>query len=651
MIKRFVKEFSYTNNHFSQFVTSNYSLLFYKNKSCLSLFPSNYTFIEFNECINKINDFYGLSSPLVFTFDIINKYSSLLSSVFFFQPLTGELLDTTFCDSMQFNYYKNITQIHNDEKNKKFIENNIDIYDLSNEYYNSLCNSYNKIFKIDMILKYRVFNYFPNITICDLNCAYKTTYLRTKITKCDCKYQKFNFSLINKNNIINDELNFQALNTSVILLSEFLEAFENSKVASLFCIKKALAPKNFIVNIGGIFILIILIVQIICCYKLIRDKFLYKISKFINLIMSLYIDNLKKKRIRKSIKAQRFSHNYNIDNSKNDFPNINSDKLKKCNSFPIKTTYEITNDIKSINEFKNPNKYIEDEVTDCSIINTENSFKVSGGANVKEFNKYINLKLHKKSVIDLKNLNTIKSGKEDSNDGTDLREYLTKSPDDLTFYKALKKDKRSFFMFLINMIVKKNLIIQTFFMVEEAKPIFLKIILFTFHINLFFFLITFFFDTSDIYFLNTEKSFISYAKFAITKVVASIFINKIVWFLIGFFIFDKYTLMDMIKLEKSDEIILRKETIKLIKKTKIKYIIFIILDLLIVIFSWILVSSFNFAYPNTKIFFFIICICIIILEYLFSAALVFVEACLRFISFKCKIKAIFTLSKYINEIN
>ena len=188
-------------------------------------------------------------------------------------------------------------------------------------------------------------------------------------------------------------------------------------------------------------------------------------------------------------------------------------------------------------------------------------------------------------------------------------------------------------------------------MVEEAKPIFLKIILFTFHINLFFFLITFFFDTSDIYFLNTEKSFISYAKFAITKVVASIFINKIVWFLIGFFIFDKYTLMDMIKLEKSDEIILRKETIKLIKKTKIKYIIFIILDLLIVIFSWILVSSFNFAYPNTKIFFFIVCICIIILEYLFSAALVFVEACLRFISFKCKIKAIFTLSKYINEIN
>ena len=156
---------------------------------------------------------------------------------------------------------------------------------------------------------------------------------------------------------------------------------------------------------------------------------------------------------------------------------------------------------------------------------------------------------------------------------------------------------------------------------------------------------------SDIYFLNIEKSFIARAKLTIAKVSGSIFINKVVGFLIGFFIFDKYTLMDMIKLEKDDEIILRKATIKLIKKVKIKYIIFIILDLLVLVLTWIFVLSFNYAYPNIKITFFVMCIFIIILEYLYSAALVFIEACMRFISFKCKIKAIFTLSKYINEIN
>ena len=188
-------------------------------------------------------------------------------------------------------------------------------------------------------------------------------------------------------------------------------------------------------------------------------------------------------------------------------------------------------------------------------------------------------------------------------------------------------------------------------MVEESKPIFLKIILFTFHMNLLFFLNTIFLFASDIYSLNMEKSFISYAKLAITKVIASIFINKVAWFLIDFFIFDKYTLMDMIKLEKDDENILRKETIKLIKSVKIKYIIFFIIDLIIIILSWIFVLSFNYVYPNIKIFIFIMCIFIIILEYLFSVALAFIEACLRFISFKCKMKAICTLSKYINEIN
>ena len=367
--------------------------------------------------------------------------------------------------------------------------------------------------------------------------------------------------------------------------------------------------------------------------------------------MFLYIDKLKKKKLRKSIKKQRLSYKINQNNSKNDNPNKKSDKLKKCNSFPIKTTYEINNDIKNTDELKNSNKNIGDEVTDLSIMNTENSFKISDNANEKEFNKYINLKLNKKSIMNIKNLNSIKSEKRDSYSESDLREYLTKSPDDLTFYKALKKDKRTFLMFFINILVKKNLIVQTFVMVEETKPIFLKIILFTFHINLLVSLNTIFLFATDIYFLNIEKSFIARAKLTIAKVSGSIFINKVVGFLIGFLIFDKYTLMDMIKLEKDDEIILRKATIKLIKKVKIKYIIFIILDLLVLVLTWIFVLSFNYAYPNIKITFFVICIFIIILEYLYSAALVFIEACLRFISFKCKIKAIFTLSKYINEIN
>ena len=651
MIKRFIEEFSYTYNHFSQFVTQNYSILFYKNKSCLSLFHSNYTKIEFEGCIQKIKELYNIPSPLVCIFDRINQYNGLSTSIFFFHSITGEILNTQFCNNMAYKLNKNITNIHNDENYRQFIEHNIDIYDLNNEFYNSLCNNYNKIFKVDLILNNRILNYYPNITICDLNCIYKSTNYETKISICDCQYEQYNFLLINQNNIFDDEANFKNLILSAIILSIYKETLEVAKIAVIICIKISLYPKNFIENIGGIFILIILLIQIFCCYKLIKDKFLKKISKFINLIMALYIDNMKKKLLISSKKTQRFNYNYSFNNFKNNISPVGFENIQKCNSFPIKTTYKINYDNTVINELKNSNKNLPDEITDYSIINTENSFRISDNVNVKEFNKYINLKKKKVSIMELQSLKTIKFGKKDTINESYLKEYLTKSPDDLTFYKALKKDKRPFFIFLINMIIKKNLIIQTFVMVEETKPFFLKIILFTFNIVLFFFLNTILFTTSNINSLNGKKSIIFCAKLIILKVFSSIFINKLVKFCIGIFIFDKYKLMDMIKLEKNDEIILRKATIGLIKKTKIKFIIFIILNFLISTFSWILVSSFNFAYPNTKIFFFIMCILIIILENLFSAALVFVEACLRFISFKCKIKAIFTLSRYINEIN
>ena len=651
MVKRFIEEFSYSNNHLSQFVTQNYSLLFYKNKSCLSLFPSNYSKIEFDECIKKIYEFYKIPSPIIFIFDRINRHNGISTSIFFFDPITGEILNSIFCKGMSFKLNKNISNIYINENSQKLLEHNIDIYDLSNEFYNSLCNYYNKLFKVDMTLKYRILNYFPNVTICDLNCTYKSTNYKTNISTCDCKYEQFNFSLINQNNIYDDEVNFQTLNVSVILLSNFRDLLENIKIAPLICIKISLYPKNFIENIGGIFILIVLLVHIICCYKLLKEKFLNKISKFINVIMSMYINKLMKKKLKNSYKTQKFRINYSFSNFKKDIQSIVHDEIKKYNSFNIKIKCQINKDNSIASESKNSNKNLAEVQTDCSIINTENSFRISDNVDLKEFNKYINLKLKKKSIMDLKALNTIKSGKKNEFSESYLREYLSKSPDDLTFYKALKKDKRTFFMFLINMIVKKNLIIQTFVMVEETKPFLLKIILFTFNIDLYFLLDTFLFDTSDIDSLNGKKSFKFYFDLIVVKVSASIFINKVVKFLIGLFIFDKYVLMDMIKMEKSEEKILRKETIKLIKKTKIKFIIFIILNLLISTLSWTLVCSFNFTYPNIKFFFFIMCILIIILDSLYSAVLVFVEACLRFISLKCKIKALFTLSKYINKIN
>jgi hypothetical protein len=49
-------------------------------------------------------------------------------------------------------------------------------------------------------------------------------------------------------------------------------------------------------NIGGLTILILLIIQIICVLLLIKKDYLNKISKFIEIIMDLYIKDMNKKK-------------------------------------------------------------------------------------------------------------------------------------------------------------------------------------------------------------------------------------------------------------------------------------------------------------------------------------------------------------------
>ena len=315
---------------------------------------------------------------------------------------------------------------------------------------------------------------------------------------------------------------------------------------------------------------------------------------------------------------------------------------------------------------------MNDEITNISEDYTEKSFKISDMAKIKKIKTLHEKKLKNKSILDLKNKNYFK--KLDSTDGfnesdmkeylskspddftdgfneSDMKEYLSKSPDDLNFYKVLKIDKRTFCVYLINLIIKNNIIVQTFIAIEETKPFLLKIIFFTLHIDFYFFITTLMFSADDINYFYDNKKFKFFIDNISDKILFLFPISKLLRFYLGLFLTDKYTIKDMIKLEKDDENKLKKATTKLVKCTKIKYIIFIIINIIITIISWSTINVFNYIYPNTKIYWFILCIILIIIGELLSVGLAFVETCLRFFSIKCKIKAIFTLSQYIHELN
>ena len=164
MAKRFADEFKYTYNHVSRFITGNYSIIFYKNDSCLSQYKSNYSRIEFDICLQKIYENYNISAPLVAIIDRMGKYNNPSTEFFYFDPISGERLHTNFCDFLSYTVKKNISEI-NKNKFSYLIDKDIDIYNFNSEFYTSNCNNYNRKFETDITLSYRLLYFYPKISI------------------------------------------------------------------------------------------------------------------------------------------------------------------------------------------------------------------------------------------------------------------------------------------------------------------------------------------------------------------------------------------------------------------------------------------------------------------------------------------------------
>ena len=235
----------------------------------------------------------------------------------------------------------------------------------------------------------------------------------------------------------------------------------------------------------------------------------------------------------------------------------------------------------------------------------------------------------------------------------DMKDYLSLSPDELDFYSVLKKDKRTFCEFLINIIVKKQIIVKTFFIVEETIPLNLKIILFTLYLDLHFLVISFILSAEDIsmpFHLNLKEYIIYQINKFPGKIIISITITSFLNFLMKSFFVNKNSIKSVIKREKNDLNQLKIEMNEFLKNIKIRYILFIVLDLIIILISWYCISAFNIMYPNTKIIWLILVLITILIEQIVPVIFALLEACLRFIAIKLKINAIFELSKYINSL-
>ena len=91
-----------------------------------------------------------------------------------FSPLTGEYLNSEeFCKEDKITLVDNIENKLlqakvNLEVLKEFVNEGIDIFNMSSPFYTDICFQYNS--KKDIALKDRVLEYFPNVTLCEEGC-------------------------------------------------------------------------------------------------------------------------------------------------------------------------------------------------------------------------------------------------------------------------------------------------------------------------------------------------------------------------------------------------------------------------------------------------------------------------------------------------
>ena len=231
--------------------------------------------------------------------------------------------------------------------------------------------------------------------------------------------------------------------------------------------------------------------------------------------------------------------------------------------------YEVINSIKNIK-----NVILDKNV--CNIINSINSkykFKNSGTF------EYLKPKFFSK--------------KENTN-----FEYTDSELNELSYEKALKKDKRTYFQYYISLLRTKHLFIFCFFVQNDYNSQIIRRFLFFFFFSVYLSVNALFFndDTMHKIYIDEGKfNFIFQLPQIIGSVIISVLINAIIKKL-------ALTSNDIIELKKEkniDKIKYNKK--KVLKKIRIKFILFFILAFILLVTFWYYITCFCGVYINTKL--------------------------------------------------
>ena len=566
----------------------------------------NLSIIDLGECEDKLKRANGLSNDISLIIYKLETYyeNTTIRNVQYeiYNPITRkQITDLSPCDDEKINIYVP-TNLDNSTYTlyQNLKDQGYDIFNANDSFYNDICTRFTSVNNTDITLNDRKELYYNGSQIfCQENCKYKNIDLETTHAQCEC-------SVSSNNNEI--ELETKIFSGFEIITS-FYEVIKFSNFLVLKCNKLVFSSLG-IKNNYGFFIMIVfisfhIVISIIFLFtgiKKIRGQMIQmifcKFNKEANYLQKnkkINVEDFKKRifpqnpKKKKSMKFSKSEKALNLEQKK---------QKKKRKNFPNKCN--------SIQE-NSSNWGLKKEKSSINVL-------IKKG---KKISPLISIRSSKKKRTNIQ------------------KKYDEFELDDLEYLEAIKYDQRTFFEFFCCLVKREHLIIFTFIFCKDLNLLCIKLALFAFSVSLDFSINVLFF-TDD----SMHKIYLDYGKYNFVQQIPQIIYSTVISEL--FDVFFKYLSLSEKEVYKTKYITsitkVSPQVIKIIKKLKIKFLLFFLISFLLMSFFCYFISCFCAVYENTQFTLFKDSAMSFLISLIYPFGLYLIPASIRIISLRSKDK-------------
>jgi len=542
---------------------------------------SNISCIDIGECENILRTKYNISEDenlIIYkvdikTEDLSNTYVIYeIYDSFFNQLNLSYCEDTTITINVPVQLNENLNSLVD-----SLSESGYDIFNEEDSFYNDICSTYTNQNGTDMLLSDRKTDIYTNIlnqTFCQTGCELETYNASTKRAKCNCNIEEETVTQVTA-----DEDSFSKKE----IVQSFYDTLKNSNFQVLKCYKLIFDGKRIKNNYGEILMFCLLFMFIILWV-------IYSIKGQNNFDKIIY-DIIETKNLFSDIKNKDNLLIYDQPSN-----TTNQDKDLKISSLESKS---------KLNKVKNspPKKRKKKSKKGKSKKNKKSSKKQKLSKNNLDNNNKIdetNLKGTSKNITNNIILNVTNEKLNQNGLFKSFYDYLNdEEKNNLEYEKAVIFDKRTYFQYYCSLLKKKQLILFTFLPANDYNLIYVKIALFIVSFSLYFTINGFFFTDETMHDIYKDNGVFNIL-YQIPQILYSSIISSIINILLKQLSLSEKNILEIKKLENSNDIN-NNERIKKIKLyLKVKLILFFIFSFLLMLFFWYFISCFCSVYINTQ---------------------------------------------------